>query len=297
MRKLGNVLVVLGIGSVLLGGCSISDISIGGLSNYTYDNAEKYTMGGATLTGAVEDVDISWISGDVNVSYHAKDSVIFSEESGQTLNEDNTLYYWLDNGTLYIKFAKSGNWDFSNLNKELNVWLPQELALSELEVNVISADVVIDEIVAKEAEIASVSGGIEFREARFSERVKVDTVSGGVTAALVGEVQEMDVDSVSGKMEISAEKIRSFDADSTSGRVNLLVSSAPASMDIDTISGSVEVTLPSDTGFTAELDTISGIFHSEIATRNEGDKYIAGDGSNFYKFDTTSGNVSIKTQK
>ena len=297
MRKLRKILVALGISCMLLGGCNMSEDGVSiidNLSVYSYDNAEKYTMGGTTLTDTVEKIDINWIGGDVKVNYHSKDSVVFSEKCAQTLNEDNTLYYWLENETLHIMYGKSGKWDPSGLKKELTVWLPEESILSELNVDVTSANVVIDGIVADEADFDSISGDIELKQAKFSDSVEVDTTSGGLTAVLVGKLHEMDIDTISGGMEVSAESIEAFDADSTSGDIKLTVSSVPDSVDVDTISGDAEMILPKEAEFTVELDSMSGTFESGFATRMNEKKYIVGDGSNRYKFDTTSGDVKIK---
>lgn len=291
MRKFGKIFVALGISCMLLGGCNMSE---DGVSTYSYDNAQEYTMGGATLTDTVENIDINWIGGDVKVNYHSKDSVVFSEKCAQTLNEDNTLYYWLENETLHIMYGKSGKCDPCGLKKELTVWLPKELALSELNVDVTSANVVIDGIIADEADFDSISGDIEFKQAEFSSSLDVDTTSGGLTADLIGKLQEIDIDTISGKMEVSAEKVETFNADSTSGEIKLTVSSVPDSVDVDTISGDVEVILPKEAEFTVELDSISGVFESEFAMRMEEKKYLVGDGSKLYKFDTTSGNVKIE---
>lgn len=300
MRKSGMILVALGIGCMLLGGCNMSEDRVSiidKLSVYSYDNAEEYTMGGATLTDTVKNIDINWIGGNVKVNYHSKDTVVFSEESSQKLNEDNTLYYWMEDETLHIMYGKSGNWDVSGLKKELTVWLPEDSELSELNVDVTSANVVIDGIVADEANIDSISGDIELKQAEFSNALGVDTTSGGLTADLVGKLQEMDIDTISGKMEVSAESVETFHADSTSGEIKLTVSSVPDSVDVDTMSGDVEVILPKEAEFAVELDSVSGTLESEFATRMEEKKYIVGDGSNLYKFDTTSGDVKIKMAK
>ena len=48
---------------------------------YTWSVADGYTSGGATVTDAVETIDIRWTSGSVTVGYHDADTVILEEEA------------------------------------------------------------------------------------------------------------------------------------------------------------------------------------------------------------------------
>ena len=46
-------------------------------------------MGEAELpAGEISNVEIDWVSGEINVAYHTKDTVIFSETSNKTLLRD-----------------------------------------------------------------------------------------------------------------------------------------------------------------------------------------------------------------
>ncbi len=288
MKKATLIALVTALCGILLCGCSFSFVYP------TYDNAAKYSVGGAELTDEIERVDISWVRGNVIVATHTENTVAFSEQANLEVDESLTMHYWLDGKTLHIKFAQSGKIGVIDLRKTLTVFLPQELMLKYLTVNVISANVSVDGVTAQSAEFDSVSGEIDIANTQILQLLEIDTVSGELTASLKGTLDELEVDTVSGDIEITAEKIGTVDLDSTSGRVKLNVISQPDEIDIDTVSGAVSLYLPSDSSFTLNFDTVSGSFDCDLPTTKRGDNYICGGGLAKYKIDTVSGSLKIK---
>lgn len=223
--------------------------------NYTYDNAEKYTMGSGRIADSVQNLEIDWICGKVNVVYHDKDTVDFSEECGESLTDEKTMYYLFENATLSIQFAKSGSFDWNPPEKDLTVFLPRNVVL---------------------------------------ENFKVDTVSADVTAENLS-VKKSDINTVSGAVKVIAEEVTKFNCDSTSGNITLSAKIAPSSIDIDSVSGRVALYLPKDLSATLEFDTVSGDFQSEISCSANGkDTFSFGAGKNEYSVDTTSGDLKIE---
>ncbi|MDE7298630.1 MAG: hypothetical protein K2N94_07345, partial [Lachnospiraceae bacterium] len=120
----------------------IATLGCGCSAGGVYKNADKYTMGNAELQAdGIEKLDIEWLSGTVEISYHSENTIVISETSNKSLDEKTTMYYLVDGDTLRVKFAKSGNWDFKNLSKELEVWLPEGMELKELAADTVSADI------------------------------------------------------------------------------------------------------------------------------------------------------------
>ncbi|MBQ9119820.1 MAG: DUF4097 family beta strand repeat protein [Lachnospiraceae bacterium] len=291
-RKIG-LAMLLAASVTMFGGCNGNGSF--GLSSFLYDDAEKYTMGGATLeAGDIDTVDIAWVSGDVQVKYHEKDTVIISETANKDLNEENSLYYRVDGDTLKIKYVKSGKWDFSRLQKNLTVWLPEELELAELKVESVSADLQIDEIAAEKAMLDTISGEMELGQVKFSKNVEISTTSGKVTGSMEGRLEKLETESVSGGLKITVEELGVLNAQSTSGDIELTAEKAPTSIEAETVSGEIILYLPEDTGFTAELDSVSGEFKCDFEVSEKKDRYQSGDSSNYYEFDTVSGDVRIK---
>ena len=73
------VLVLLAGGSWLLFGSS---------TGLNFANADQYTAGDTEISSAVENLDIEWTSGAVNLEYHAGSGVTVSETANRTLSED-----------------------------------------------------------------------------------------------------------------------------------------------------------------------------------------------------------------
>ena len=126
------VLVLLAGGSWLLFGSS---------TGLNFANADQYTAGDTEISSAVENLDIEWTSGAVNLEYHAGSGVTVSETANRTLSEDEKLRWWMDGNTLRVRYCKSGLNIHFNLNKVLTVSLPEGTALKKSNIDVTSADV------------------------------------------------------------------------------------------------------------------------------------------------------------
>lgn len=294
MKKKVMCVLLLMVTGMLFGACNGSF----GMSSFLYDDADKYTMGNAALEADdVEALDIAWVTGEVTIKYHSEDTVVISETANKDLNEDTTMYYWVDGDTLRVKFVKSGKWDFTGLSKELTVWLPESMELEELMVDSVSADVFVDGIAAEKAVVDTVSGDVELRDVNISRSAKIDTTSGKLTAALSGELEELKANTVSGAIDVTLEEAAKLKADTTSGEIRLSMQKAPDSLSVDTVSGDVVLCLPEDSDFTIEMDTVSGSVKSELAMKTEKDNYIFGDGTKKFEVDTTSGSVRVEKLK
>lgn len=271
MKKLSVFILIFALCTALLSGCMITFPSF---TSFHYDDADKYTPGGASITDTVSRIEVEWVSGEVNVATHSDKDVTFFEESSTLLKDSTSLYYWLEGTTLHIKFCRSGIRSLNNLKKDLTLLIPEELSLREIEVESVSGGISISGIDADEIKAEAVSGGIS-----------LDSCASG----------EVNVETVSGNAEISSVEGYSFDIETVSGAVSFSSGSAPRELDIETVSGQIVLYLPEDSDFTMDFDTVSGAFSSELEYKNDGKRYIFGMGMGDYSIDTTSGNVEIKT--
>lgn len=289
MKKAIALAITAAVSAALLSGCTIN---IKGMSASNYDHAERYIMGGAQLSERIEGLSIQWPSGGVKIATHEKDTVSFSETASVTLDEDTSLYYCLDEGELTIQYARSGAKLPVNMNKELTVYLPQDLELEDLELKLVSAIGEVEGVSVQELEVGSVSGDVYLQECQV-ESGRAHTVSGRVDAQLVGDVQTLEMGSVSGALKVEAVNVEEFDADTTSGDVELRVDEAPEYVDVGTVSGRVELDLPENDGFTLKVKTTSGSVKSDFETKADGKNYTYGNGEREYDVSTTSGNIFI----
>ena len=264
--------VVLIICMIMLSGCVIH--TGGGLSTIKYDNADSYAIGSGRTSDSIRNLEIDWISGNVEISYGKEDEIILEETSKDEITDELTMRWLVEGGTLHIKFCKAGKINVNNCDKTLKVTLPKNLKLEEAEIETVSADAKASELNVKDVNFESVSGSVE--------------------AGLYG-VRSIDADSVSGDIEIIApEGPENVDIETTSGSVRMNLKNSAGDCEISTVSGKVTFLLPEKGNFTISYDTTSGDFDSDIEMAQKGSKYVAGKGSDRFTVDTTSGDLRIK---
>lgn len=245
------------IATVFVVGISLATMSAcDNVERFTYDDAGKYSVGASSVTGKVTDLEIDWVTGSVSVAYGDVENVTFSEKSEETLTEENTVRYWLENSTLHIKYAKSGV-KLSNKNapeKDLTVVLPTALTLDDLEINSVEANVSLRNIQANDVEI----------------------------------------DNVAGDLDAAFDSLREFSVSVVSGDAIMRFATAPTDGEYSNVHGDLIMYLPEGTGFTLEVEKLNGAFESEFDTVKQGNTYVCGNGANEYEFETVSGNVAVK---
>ena len=158
----------------------------------------------------------------------------------------------------------------------LTVYIPRALAengLDSIIVSVVSAEVEMFDINAKELSLTSISGGCVVNGS-FDDAT-VSTTSGGVF--LEGSFTDGTFNTVSGDLHITADDaLRSFEVNSVSGEISL--------------------TIPEHTGFKLEFDTVSGeFFCGDFSVKQSGDKYTCGNGAVKMSADTISGNFILNS--
>lgn len=249
-----------------------------GISDYYYENSENYTAGEAELSETVENIDINWVVGSVTVLPHTENTVCLSEESELELAEDIKLRYWLDDTTLRIKFCACRKMDFSDLEKDLTVLVPDTLILNNLKVSTLSADV-------------------NLSDCAVTQSVKVNTVSGTLNADFSQPLNEFRGDSTSGSFTVIAPSVSRFQVGTVSGVVSLSAEKEPDWLNFDSTSGNINLVLPESSSFTLDYDATSGDLSSELPYRKSSGKYIFGDGKGEYNIATVSGDVRITANK
>lgn len=287
-------MLILAVCAGLLSGCRVSVHLPVGLSSFYYDNAERYTVGGADISDTVECVEIQWVSGSVRVAAHKENMVRFSEEANRTLTNDNSVHYWLDGTTLRIRFCASGEWDLNGLEKDLTVLLPEKLLLKGLKINGVSTEMEVDSIRAEEVDLDTMSGSLEVTGCMVTEKADLDTTSGTVTAQLLGALKALRVSTVSGKASATVQRSDTVEMGSTSGELRLSAEETPKWIDMDTLSGMVTLVLPQDAGMTLRFNTVSGKLSSELPGETDGKNSVFGDGACACSIETTSGDLKIR---
>lgn len=247
---------------------------VGCSMEYTYDDARLYTAGNGEMDPEpVHAIDVDWISGNVTVKIYDGEMMQLSDNSPYP-SEENLLHYYLDEGTLKIRFCKSYRFRFSEPeSKDLEVLIPEAYAdkITEISVDTVSAAVFVKDIRTEKLNIDTVSGGITIDCA--ARQVSVDTTSGDI--ALSGTFYEIETDAVSGTL-------------------TAICTECPATFEGNSISGNFQITLPENSEFVCEYDFVSGGIISDFeGDTNGNDVYKVGAGSAKFSFDTVSGDLIL----
>ena len=304
----------------------------GGLSfgGVTYQNAEKYTAGEALIPDQVKNLDINWINGQVNVAYHKENVITLEETSNKEMTADLQLRWWVDGDTLRVQYAKSGyNLGRLNQEKQLTITLPEKAAFDSVSVDATSAELNIPALTADSLSLEVTSGDIHAEgdirnlsaeatsgdmvltllkdaesirtestsgsarvTAQNVDKIEISTTSGGISVS-AKQAGECRTTSTSGNVEVSVAKMGQLDIHTTSGTIASTLEQFDA-MKIEATSGDVTLDLPSEPGFSANIDTTSGDVEYNIPITREGNTYICGDGSAQVSVDTTSGTVHLQ---
>lgn len=301
------MLAAVALASVFaLSGCSF-------MSSVIYANAEQYTVGNAKITDKIENIEIDWIDGSVNIVSHAENTFLLTEKAGDGITDELRLHWWLENTTLHVKFAKSGKnlWLFRAGNKELTLTVPETLSFGDISINSASAKISVGNLAAESLSIStasgdmnvgctantvklnSASGSIELNQNGKAEKIGIDTASGKINADL-GQSDQVELESVSGKINVTAASVDSLSVKATSGAVSGTFEVTPSECKLRAVSGDVTLILPDAPDFTAKIKTASGNFESDFALKKAGNLYICGSGSGSMDIETVSGDVSIQ---
>ncbi len=242
------------------------------VSGYTYSDERQYNIGDASYSDRINEIDIDWTAGKVYISIYEGDEFKI-EENGAGGEKENRMRTRVVDGTLYVKYVKSGIRLFSNVpSKGLYIYIPAEYVsrINNISIDTVSAELFIEEdVMCRELDIDGVSGKMDI-SSLTADRVDIDTVSGNIN--ITGEIGELKVSGVSAK-------------------VNLELDSTPKNINMDTVSGDVILGLPEGASFEAELDSVSGDIY--LGGKKVGTYCKEGSGGAEFDFNTVSGDIKI----
>lgn len=256
---LGILLTVLGVGQLRF--------DLGTLSG------EYITGDGAVDADQIRNIEIEWVSGDIDIRLAAGDSqqILFSE-SGYA--GDNLRMVWEQKGdTLIIKYSQpTVNIGFiSTPDKALQIDIPADWYCENLDITTVSGSVDVMQLKAAEIELENVSA----------------------TCTLECSAQEVSITTVSGEIEYRGE-VDTLECETVSADCSLMLDRAPRQLKLESVSGDMIVGLPENAGFTAKLDSVSGDIYTDFATSTHNGSQVYGDGSCQIGADTISGDIEIK---
>jgi|GEM_PF-1436335 len=274
--------------------------------------AEAYELGDAVITDKVESLRIEWPSDELTVVTHPENTIEITETVSGDLPENQRVHWRLEGTTLHIRRGEPKLMDFSigGARQSLTVTLPEDLTLSDFNVGVASADVLVRGVTADRAELSASSGNI--RGGLAADRLDVSVSSGDVDIVAAGRCESVSLSSSSGRLgavlgktgairasassgnvSITAECVDALDVDTSSGTVTLSLASAPEKGRVATSSGHVTLSLPETADLTLDIDTASGDVDWSVPLKRNGDEYILGSGEDRLEIETSSGDITI----
>lgn len=239
------------------------------------DSGNYITGGGSIDMREIENLQIEWVSGNVDVTIvpETESQITFSESNG----EETPMVYEIKGKTLVIRYSKQAvNVSFGNYSgpkKDLTVEIPASWSCQSVDISAVSANVNVLLMEAGDVEIENVSGKTELWLENGGNRVSIETVSGDVS--FIGQCKE-------------------FECNSVSGNCDVYLDGAAKEISLESISGDLNVSLFKEYGFTASIDSVSGKIYSDFSTTVSGGTHSYGDGKTRIDAETVSGNIYIR---
>ena len=268
--------------SALITACGVSS----SVKDYLFADEEDYTAYEEETVEFEKDaaftLDLDWVAGEVVVR-KGGDRITVTEEIIKGTYAP--LYYTVKDGTLYVKFCKSGTLSKALLgcSKKITVTLPD--GMKEIKISSVSAKSGIEYDGELDAvKVNSVTAG-------NGDKSLVDTVSGGVKIS-ADAVDTVTCNAVSGDAEIAAASAAEAVAHSVSGDIGITVGGdGLKTVKVDTISGKTSITLDSGRAVSVGFNTVSGKLTNGIGEDGEGETKIE------VKVDSVSGDLTVSRAK
>lgn len=247
-------------------------LSLGG---FTYEDANEYSVGNASVKGPVTDLEIVWLAGDITVIPSDTDEIIITEDySGD--DDDLRLRWLLKDSKLTVQFRKPVVFGKAHaVSKNLTVAIPAAVLEA------------MDEV-----EITTVSGDVTFTG--NADELTLDAVEGDLTVK--GDIGELEVNAVKGKLTFTG-GVRSANMDCVDTSVIMHLDMA-TELSFDQVNGDVELYLSEEiTGFTAEAESLGGGIRIEDFSdlTATGDHYTRwGDGSLRIQVNGVNAKLTVK---
>lgn len=236
-RLFGFILFLAIIGGIALfllyfPSCSILDTLTKGFSTRYefpshYDATSKFEK-----TGYLDMININWRDGDVKVYTHDSDQILIEETPNETITEKFMMHCNYQETDKYghsilVQYSKSGKWNFGNLKKDLNVYIPKRDDL-KITIHTYNSDILFDfsNTLLSEMQIQSNHGSVDgtFDSASkvtligsSSKKVKSDYHFNITQTGIVNEFKFTTCQS----MNLKLNEVNYFDGGSVWGKVYL----------------------------------------------------------------------------
>lgn len=227
------------------------------------------------VTADIRNIEIEWVAGIITLQADQNATYISIIEHSSS-DSEHKMVCKQSGQTLKIQFSEE-SFEFpsfgvnADIRKDLVITVPADWECNSLEIDAAAAQVIMN--------------GPSIHEFDF------DGASGSCSM-INCDITNIDIDTASGDIDFSG-TLDTLDCDAASANCSIEVFNIPSSIKMDGASGDLELILPTNTGFTCNMDTMSGTFETDFETGVHDGAYIHGDGACQIKVSAMSGDVSI----
>lgn len=220
-------------------------------------------------------LELEWVAGSITIQPDEHVHSIHVTEYTPSGSDYETVMQQ-SGQTLKIKFSKesvklSGFSINANVSKDLVITVPADWNCNSIDIDAAAADVKIHDLKMNELDFDGASG-----------KLILDNC----------DIVELDIDTASGDVDFSG-TLNELDFDAASARFDGEFHNIPQKLNLDAMSGDMTLVLPENSGFSLELDSMSGSFDSDFDFHTMGAHYECGDSSCKIKVSALSGDVEI----
>ena len=247
-------------------------------STYEYDYASEYKSGNVEYLSSdyssVSVLDLDWISGEVEIILSNANALSIMETSSQPLTEEEKLHTLIKNGTLYVKFAKSGWHENYMPEKKLTIAVPSRFSFDTINSTTVSTDLRVSGQYVRVFNHETVSGEVEINSCNVT----------GLT-----------INSVSGDIRAENTVVGKFNGETVSGSLKFAFLTMTNQFKFNSVSGDVILSIPQNSSFTAYFETVSGRFINNYGGTFSNGNLSQNGGNSIISVETVSSNLTINS--
>ena len=172
----------------------------------SYKNESSYTVGDLTTSENVNEIKVNYILGNINFTYSDDSNVYVTEKTDKAVSEDIQMRYYLTEGVLNIQPCATGNRDYTNAKRDLDIKIPTSYTLSSILVDSISSNINV-EVDASVYTFNTVSGSIKMNINSF-DKIECNVVSTNSEITVKEDIGvKVEFNSIGGKLTNNISKV------------------------------------------------------------------------------------------
>lgn len=241
-------------------GLNMPILHFGGVANLTgpFETVGEYRVSADT----VDSIDLNWAAGDIIITTHDGDDIIFVESAQRALQENEKLTYQVSANILQINFRERTTGIIFGIGrrlppKNIEIQIPQTLSdnMGFIDINTVSGSVNVDSISSQHLSCNSVSANLTI--SGHYRRVSVETVSADIVVRNTAENATAHANTVSGNVSLRG----GYDIvtiNTVSGDAMVVSSVVPETLEMTTVSGNTTIMVPAGEQISINHSSVSG---------------------------------------